>query len=310
MRLDIHRLLGHAGGDGRGGRRKQLPGLEDVAHERVVAGRDLAHQAVGGQLLEAAQGQHTVQVLVAEAGVDVEMVDADVGLGGAKGDGSPALVAPPGIAALQLLVEGGLVVAGDAGAGDQRDPTLTQRLGQRSPGDLGGWGVVLDPGPDQLAGRPVHEGMGPHPPGQLLGVGRLPVDQRLGHRGLPVGSWCCTVMIDFPQGRAVASRRPGSRVPCSRGQTPEGGPIQLVGWSAAGCTGLCGHPRSRQPRRHLLTTYLPVVLRTTQRSWAQALVEELQDPVQGGPGGVAWLIHQVDSRHGIGSGGDAPWVAG
>src|SRR5215207_3594419 len=118
------------------------------------------------------------------------------------------------------------------------------------------------------------------------------------------------VMIDFPQGRAVASRRPGSRVPCSRGQTPEGGPIQLVGWSAAGCTGLCGHPRSRQPRRHLLTTYLPVVLRTTQRSWAQALVEELQDPVQGGPGGVAWLIHQVDSRHGIGSGGDAPWVAG
>ena len=65
-----------------------------------------------------------------------------------------------------------------------------------------------------------------------------------------------------------------------------------------------------QPCRHLLATYLPLVLRTTRRSWAQALVEGLQDPVQSGRGGMAWLIRQVDSWHGVGLGGDAPWVAG
>jgi hypothetical protein len=81
----------------------------------------------------------------------------------------------------------------------------------------------LDPGPDQLAGRTIDEGMGPHPLGQLLGVGRLLADQRLGHRGLSLrhplpaaGSICRLLTRAAPSLSPLAPGAQG-RGSCDRG---------------------------------------------------------------------------------------------
>ena len=101
------------------------------------------------------------------------MVDADVGLGGGGRDGSPALVAPPGVAALQLLVEGGWSW--------RAMPALETRATQQSLSGLArgvqGIGCVGSrTGP--AWGGTIQEAMGLQLSGQLLVVGRL-ADQRL-----------------------------------------------------------------------------------------------------------------------------------
>jgi hypothetical protein len=60
-----------------------------------VRGSGPAHDAIGRQLLQAAERQHAIQVLLGEARVDVQVIDADVIFNGAQWSRPPALIAPP-----------------------------------------------------------------------------------------------------------------------------------------------------------------------------------------------------------------------
>src|SRR5262249_46832814 len=88
-----------------------------------------------------------------------KVVDADVLLGRAQRDAAEGRIAPPGVAPLALLVERDVVVARDAGAGEQRHGALTQRLRQRREGNHA---PLLPCGPrlHDLTGGEIDESIG------------------------------------------------------------------------------------------------------------------------------------------------------
>ena len=82
------------------------------------------HLAGGLQLGQALDGQQAVQVAAGEVRVDVQVVDLDILLGGRAGDDPVGRVAPPGVAALTLLVEGLVGFEGNPARAEQGNRAL------------------------------------------------------------------------------------------------------------------------------------------------------------------------------------------
>src|SRR5262245_33643420 len=81
------------------------------------------------------RGQHDVEVFLAEARVDVEVVEFDVRLRGAVRHDAIGRIAPPRIPSLPFLIEWHVAVQSDARGADERHGALGQRYSQRRPGN-------------------------------------------------------------------------------------------------------------------------------------------------------------------------------
>ena len=91
------------------------------------------HLARVDQLAQALEGQRHVEVAPRVSGVDVEMVDLDVGGAGIGADGAPARVAPGRALLLALHVKGRIATHRHTGGGEQRQRSRRRRRKPSNP---------------------------------------------------------------------------------------------------------------------------------------------------------------------------------
>ena len=94
-------------------------------------------------------------------GVDVQVIQARVSLGGLARDEAVALVRVLGVATLFVLVEGAVVAHRHGGRANERDGGVGERLAERGPGDFA-IRFALDLGLHRHSGDAVEVAVGVH----------------------------------------------------------------------------------------------------------------------------------------------------